>query len=386
MASWKLRLMLPMLLLLAVVARAQDVFNTGDSLQMNTHGDTFSSSCIQAQKPNIWKQLGVNPLTCHPQTMAQDSQGQCTLKGATLVSHQGTTCYYCEPQVPPGDIYISMDEVENASKQGYLCGESPVDPGCMSVCSRESPSTTTYVPPPPQTVPPPLQNGQATGDPCHPYYNLSTAAGQAAMQANAARDAAACNASRCEHNPQLTVCSTPGSKDVSRIPLTPPPPPPPPPPVNIAAIDLAMATCVNAKLSFKVPSAPQPAWRIKAIGMLPAQVRSTPFAQMSNAQQIFVETQAMALQAQAMHDQKYKGNEYPEVDAMDFMAGFLTNCIFKAGQQQGITESPFAQYDNLIGVPNSLSDQRAAAFNQGWFWSNLGMNPDAFDASSSAGK
>jgi len=206
MALWKLRLMLAMLLLLAGGARAQDVFNAGATVQTKTVGDSFSSSCIQAQKPNIWKQLGVNPLTCHPQGMAEDSTKQCTLKGATLVAHQGTTCYYCEPSDPPTTLYIPMDQVENASLQGYSCGESPVDPGCMSLCSREFPSTTTYVPPVAQPVVPALQNGQDTGDPCHPYYDFSTAAGIAAMRADAPRVAAACNALRCQHNPELTVC------------------------------------------------------------------------------------------------------------------------------------------------------------------------------------
>jgi hypothetical protein len=224
MASWKMRWMLPFLLLSAGVARAQETFSAGDSQPLS---DTFSTSCIQNLKPNIWKQLGVNPLTCHPQSMAQDSQGQCTLKGATQVAHQGTMCYYCVPQVPPGTLYIPMDQVEVASKQGYLCGESPVDPGCMVVCSKEFSTTTTYVPPPPQTVPPPLQNGQATNDPCHPYYNMSTAAGRAAMQANAARDAAVCNGERCAHNPELDVCKieVKGGPQAQSIPGMKIPPP-----------------------------------------------------------------------------------------------------------------------------------------------------------------
>jgi len=211
MAFWKLRWMLPMLLLLAGAARAQDVFAGGDSQPLSgtpqTLSDTFSGSCIQNLKPNIWKQLGVNPLTCHPQSMAQDSQGQCTLKGATQVAHQGTMCYYCVPEVPPGTLYIPMDQVEVASKQGYLCGESPTDPGCMVVCFKEFSTTTTYVPPTTDGGGGPL-TASVSNDPCHPVYNLSTAAGQAAMQANAAKDAAACNGERCAHNPDLEVCKT----------------------------------------------------------------------------------------------------------------------------------------------------------------------------------
>jgi len=74
------------------------------------------------QEPNIWKQLNVNPLTCHPQSMGQQSNGQCfPLQGATMVAQQNGTCYYCVPQVPQGTLYIPMDQVQNASVQGYTC-------------------------------------------------------------------------------------------------------------------------------------------------------------------------------------------------------------------------------------------------------------------------
>jgi hypothetical protein len=396
-------LTLPLMLLLAGGARAQDVFNAGDT--PNTSGDTpnalsdtFSTSCLQALQPNIWKQLGVNPLACHPQSMAQDSQGQCSLKGATQVAHQGTMCYYCVPQVPPGTLYIPMDQVQNASVQGYTCGESPVDPGCMAVCSRESSSSTsTYVPPAAQSTTGGGGPLPATGsnDPCHPY-DTSSAAGRAAADANVAAYAAACNAERCAHNPDLDVCKTvvdngqPGSKGIN---LTPEPgqpstggktapPPPPPPPVDFAALDRAMAACMNAKLSFTVPSALPQSYRNQAIGLLPASFRGTPFAKLSSAQQIAVEAQGMALQAQVMFDQKYHSND-PEDDvggpredaAMDFLAGYLTNCLFKAGDEVSLTEEPFVPYDNLIGVPPGLSNPRAKDFTQGWMWSNMGLNP-----------
>jgi hypothetical protein len=207
MACWKLRWML-LLALLPSVAQAQDVF-AGGAPPSETTSDAFSSSCIQAQQPNIWKQLGVNPLTCHPQTMGQDALGQCTLKGATLVSHQGTTCYYCEPQVPAGTLYIPMDLVQAVSVRGYTCGESPVDPGCMAVCMPQ-PGTTVTVPPPVEQTTDGGGGAPLTGsyDPCEPNYDMSTAAGRAAAQANAAKDGAACLEERCKHNPQLTGCST----------------------------------------------------------------------------------------------------------------------------------------------------------------------------------
>ena len=126
--------------------------------------------------------------------MGQDANGQCTLKGATMLAHQGGTCYYCVPMKPPADIYIPVDQGPNANSQGYTCGNSPVDPGCMMACFKQFKSTGEYVPPGVQ----PITGGTGTpapggvpltattsSDPCHPNYNLSTPAGQAAMQANA---------------------------------------------------------------------------------------------------------------------------------------------------------------------------------------------------------
>ena len=199
----------PALALLPGGARAQDVFAAGASPQGQTVSDSFSSSCIQAQKPNIFKQLGVNPLTCHAGAGLQDSQGQCMNgNGITVIAHQGTECYYCTPNNPPVVLYIPMDQVQNASLQGFLCGVSSVDPGCMAACSKEFSTTTVYVPPPQTTGGGVPLTATVTNDPCEPNYDMSTAAGQAQAQANAAKDAAACNESRCQHNPQLDVCKT----------------------------------------------------------------------------------------------------------------------------------------------------------------------------------
>lgn len=209
MGRWAIGLRVGMLaLLLAGGARAQDVFNAVET-PSNYYTDKDSTDCIKAQKPNIWKQLNVDPLTCRPQTMGQDAKGQCTLKNAKLVAQQNGVCYYCEAMNPPGQIYIAYDMVEAASQQGFSCGASLVDPGCMAICSRQPNATTTV---PPTTQPTKGGGGPLTAtaskDPCHPNYDLNTAAGRAAMQANAAKDAAACNEFRCQHNPLLDVCKT----------------------------------------------------------------------------------------------------------------------------------------------------------------------------------
>jgi hypothetical protein len=389
--------------LLAILAAAlpghfsysQEVFAGGDQ----TLTDSFSASCIQAEQPNIWKQIGMNPLKCHAESAPQDSRGQCSLPGMTLLSRQGGYCYYCAPMNPPATLYIPLDEVGDAEKQNFSCGVSVVDPECMAVCTGTS--GRPYIPPASQAPAPAPLNGQiSAGDPCHPYYNMSTAAGRAAAQANAARDAAACNASRCEHNPQLPVCATldeaggsggkgvgktPVPGEVSGGPITPSPAKPGKPapsisseipPVDLAAMDKAIVTCLKAKVSYAFPSAPQSVYRQKAQAMGPASVQSTPFGLLSNEDQVFVEAMAMSLQAQALHDQKYGSNEYPVNDAANFLTGYLVNCAFKAGIETPLTGSPFSTWANYIGVPGgNRQDDRMSAFEQGWFWGNLKLKP-----------
>jgi hypothetical protein len=376
----------PALALLPGAARAQDVFAAGASPQGQTVSDSFSSSCIQAQKPNIFKQLGVKPLTCHAGAGLQDSQGQCmNVKGTTVIAHQGTECYYCTPNNPPVVLYIPMDQVQNASLQGFLCGESSVDPGCMAACSKEFSTTTTYVPPVAQPVVPALQNGQDTGDPCHPYYDLSTAAGIAAMQADAPRVAAACNASRCQHNPELTVCTTvvdngqPGSKGVTLTPgpkkPSTGPPPPPPPPVDIAAVDKAMVPCLQAKLPYKLATTVSPAYLQQAIASAPAAARSAPFQQLPNDVQVILEASALALQVQAQHDMLYRRSQYPAADSLGYMTGWLVRCLADAGVQPAFTQSPFIDYNQFMQIPNSLQNHQAALFNQGFYYNSMGIEP-----------
>ena len=49
---------------------------------------------------------------------------------------------------------------------------------------------------------------QVPADPCHPNYNMSTAAGRAEAAQNAPQDQQACNEERCKHNPELSFCTT----------------------------------------------------------------------------------------------------------------------------------------------------------------------------------
>jgi hypothetical protein len=148
------------------------------------------------------------------------------------------------------------------------------------------------------------------------------------------------------------------------------------PPVDLAALDKAMVTCLKAKVSFTFPSAPQPVYRQKAQALGPASIQSTPFGLLSNEDQVFVEATAMALQAQALHDQKYGSNEYPATDAMNFMTGYLVNCASQAGVEKSLTGNPFSTWANYVGLPSgTLQDSPIAMFEQGWFWSSMKLQP-----------
>jgi len=382
-------ILIPVILTLPVMGRAQEVF-AGGAPPAQTTSDSFSSSCEASEQPNIWKQLNVNPLTCHPQTMGQDATGQCTLKGATLVAHQNGVCYYCEPQVPQGTLYIPIDMVGNVSPLGYSCGASPVDPNCMAVCWRQSNATTVNVPPPAQpnkggTGGPP--NGSPTGDPCHPYYDLSTAAGRAAMQANAQRDAQACNESRCQHNPELDVCKTvaqdggtpdggPGSKGFNRGtepvetgPVATGEDQEGPWPVNPASLDAAMNACLSKVVPYWHPVTISPSDLTPVRLWYGGKKTATP----SPYAALFQEAQAMAVKGLGQRDSTYKVTSIlPYADQpVDETTGWLYRCLQDAGlapaSSNNAPTDPRKLYQEFLGLNASdINDPRVTTFFYGY--------------------
>jgi hypothetical protein len=86
------------LLLVSRLAIGQEVFSSGSAPP--TYSDEFSGNCHQGQPPNIWVQLGMNPMACRGQVFPQDSNRQCSLRGVQLLGHIGETCYYCSPIKP----------------------------------------------------------------------------------------------------------------------------------------------------------------------------------------------------------------------------------------------------------------------------------------------
>ena len=135
---------LTVILLVPGIALAQEVFS---ATAPTTYSDQFSGSCEQSEPPNVFKQVGMNPLVCHGQVGPQDSQKHCSYAGMTMIAHIGETCYYCAPITPPiNGIIIPFDQVRNATSEGFSCAADQVDPNCMAICSK--PGSLKYNPPP----------------------------------------------------------------------------------------------------------------------------------------------------------------------------------------------------------------------------------------------
>lgn len=111
-----------------------------------SYTDQSSTTCEEANPPITGPFAGQNPLTCHAESAPTDSNGQCTLQGMTLLTKQGNTCYYCATPTPLVDgIVIPIDDIEQASQQGYLCGIDEFDQ-CKAVCGRTN-GSGPYEPP-----------------------------------------------------------------------------------------------------------------------------------------------------------------------------------------------------------------------------------------------
>ena len=191
------------LLLVSRLAIGQEVFSSGSAPP--TYSDEFSGNCHQGQPPNIWVQLGMNPMACRGQVFPQDSNRQCSLRGMQLLGHIGETCYYCSPIKPPiKGILLPFDQVGNAQHQGYACGVDPLDPNCTAICSKSN-GDTRYTPPGPSGNTPRINPSYGTrpgaNGPCEDYTGLdmSTEAGRAAAYKR-------CSDALCQHNPDLERC------------------------------------------------------------------------------------------------------------------------------------------------------------------------------------
>lgn len=361
---------LMLILLIPGLARAQDVFSGGDA--STTYSDQFSSSCEQGEPPNVFKQVGMNPLVCHGQSGPQDSQKQCSYAGMRMIAHIGETCYYCAPIVPPiNGIIIPFDQVRNATNQGFRCGADQVDPNCMAICSK--PGSLKYTSPGPNgdvPVPVPAGEGPPSGgglmpgpaggigyrpgaNPCLPQgpggYDYCQNGPGARLPAG------------CSCTVTVTKQPPPGSKGITHEPAPPPSRTDEPTRPNIPAFEKAMAKCLDANVSYKIPQSVSPAYLQMAREMAPKADRNVPFAQLSPISQIFVEETAMALQTQAVHDTLYGGNPYNTQDSTDYLVGWIERCLVTAGLRPLTDDSspnnPLKLYALYLGVaPNNIQD------------------------------
>ena len=157
---------LALVALVSVSARAQQS-PSGTLKSSVTYTDQSSDDCEKQNADNPY--AGMNPLVCYGEEAPTDSQGQCTLGGWQVLKKEGNTCYYCAPiNSPIVGIIIPMDQVWNASLQGWGCGLDQAD-ACMVICRGGN----TYSPLPGSAVkgggpglpptPAPIQGGPPPG-------------------------------------------------------------------------------------------------------------------------------------------------------------------------------------------------------------------------------
>jgi hypothetical protein len=359
--------------LIPCLARTQDTFSggSGSSAAPTAYSDQFSTSCIQGEGPNVFKQVGMNPLACHGQQGPQDSQGKCSYAGMTMIAHVGETCYYCAPIVPPlNGIIIPFDQVRNATSQGFSCFGDQVDPDCMSVCTKPgslqyTPSTVDKSPPvPPGEGPPPgykpipgpdggVGTVTSTANPCLPQgpggYNYCDNGPGARLPAGCS-----CTVTKVVTPPAETTLPPPGTKGIKNVPTPPPKLADDPTTPNIPAFEKAMVKCLSAVLPYAVPQSISPANLADAQLMGPINDINIPFAKLSPLSQIYVVETAMALQAQETHDAKYGSNAYLDLDSMYYLVGWLDHCLYDAGLRVYSSDSspnaPFKLYGKYQGV------------------------------------
>jgi len=373
---------LMLILLVPCLARSQDVFSGGDA--PSTYNDQFSSSCEQSEPPNVFKQVGMNPLTCHGQIAPQDSQKQCSLAGMRMIAHISETCYYCAPIVPPiNGIIIPFDQVRQATSEGFSCAADQVDPDCMSICSK--PGSLKYTPPsssgntstpvPAAGGPPPVNGGPmpgpAGGIGYVPGPNPCIAGGGYNYCDNGpgARLPAGCTCNNSSPSPEKGLHLNTGASQPG--PSKPTPATPAPAQANLLAIYKKMSDCLRSKVSYMPVFTPQTPYMTKALVAAEGSVApSTPIAQVPFRSQLFILETAAALQAQAYHDQVYgPSKKVPHAeDQKDNIVGWLDRCLADAGiapQSEDIgPQNPGDAYAAFLGA--GATQGRVRVFGNGY--------------------
>jgi hypothetical protein len=154
----------------------------------------------------------------------------------------------------------------------------------------------------------------------------------------------------------------PGAKGVGRT-LVPTKPTPAksdaPTPPNVPAFEKAMSDCLRAQLPYAFPQTVDPSFLSSAVNLVGPEVdRNVPFAQLNPASQIFALETAMALQAQWTHDKVYGGNPYDDSDSIDYLVGWLEQCLERAGlrpeENDASPNVAWALYATYLGVGSDV--------------------------------
>jgi len=304
MPAWRLCALLLIALFPGLVP-AQDTFSS--SAAPTTYSDPYATSCEQGAPPNVFKQVGMNPLTCYGQMEPADSQKKCSLARMQVLKQVGTMCYYCAPIVPPTNgIIVPFDQISQATSQGFSCGSDQVDPSCMAICSKSGSLKYT---------PPSISGNIPSANP--PSGGIPTLT-------------------------PATEAPPPPAKDLTRVgPLRIPqtqielkPPGPAPAVPTYTAIYQKMNDCLRAKVLYMIVFLPQNPYMTQALIAAEGSVApSTPIAQVPFRSQLFILETAAALQAQAYHDRVYgPSTVVPNAeDQKDNIVGWFDRCLADAG-------------------------------------------------------
>jgi hypothetical protein len=224
----------------------------------------------------------------------------------------------------------------------------------------------------------------AQTDPCATDYDMNTAAGRAEYFRTEPERRRACDARRCQHNPQLEVCRTlaGGAKTLQRRTdptLARPEPDPLPDAEPFEASDSEILKTLTACLSDKADFYRPPPLRGMA-GPVPARYRSgvltydsARLARFGLEDRVLELAEQVALHAQTLHDAKLGPSNRPSTDpATDIHAivGFLYRCGVNANlvptwSGNAADTDPRVIYMRHLGA-RALRDPRVERFSEGF--------------------
>lgn len=311
----------------------------------------------------------------------QGNPPQCVppVKTWRLLAQTGSECYYFAPYPQRINGYVAdMSQVGAIEKLGGRCGVDEFDAG-KAVCQNKGDNLpgakpSTGLPAGISDHPQPDDSTSSTGnyrrqpvppgyDPCHPNYNMSTPAGRAAAQQNAARDQQACNDERCKHNPNLPFCGgppisqtvPPGEKGIGRPDDASGSRRPPVPPKSQGpfAYQLQMSKCLESQLPYFFPK-----MILQSEYVQMARAGTHPEAVDPVQAKIFLQERAMALQAQAYRDERFGANPsgpqgLTAIASQESFAGWLDQCLADAGLALPVDKSIGEAYAAFLGVPDN---------------------------------